>query len=233
MGDLPLPKRHLRFHYSGKFREIGNSPSKLHLYFGGASVDSKDWDGDEVFMGDLVKEVDKLVGIPEDHVVELRWFWLSPKDGVVNQLVHIIRDDDVVFMFGNAKAHVVELSDGKGSYGDEVEVLNKNIIDMNFSSLNDQGILGSKQGILGEDELHDDYSLNEKQVDIDVEDDGNLCNVLFDDELSENYSDYVASEDISVGVNKKKKFEYKTRSKEALKDIDRIDDESDYDSPDS
>ncbi|KAF5183798.1 hypothetical protein FRX31_026615, partial [Thalictrum thalictroides] len=99
MGDLPLPNRHLRFHYGGKFREIGNSPSKLHLYSGGASVDSKDWDGDEVFLGDLVKEVDKLVGIPEDHVVELRWFWLSHKDGAINQLIHIVRDDDVVFMF--------------------------------------------------------------------------------------------------------------------------------------
>ncbi|KAF5192840.1 hypothetical protein FRX31_017573 [Thalictrum thalictroides] len=100
--------------------------------------------------------------------------------------------------------------------------------------LNPTEDFNSEQGILGEDELHDDFSLNEEQVDIDGEDGGNIGNALFDDELSEDDSNYVASEDTSFGVdnNNDNKSEFITRGKEALGDIDRINVESYYDSPD-
>ncbi|KAF5177470.1 hypothetical protein FRX31_032949 [Thalictrum thalictroides] len=81
MGEDELPRRNLRFPYGGNFKEIGKVPSMLYMYSGGETVDCCDWNGDEVCLLDLVKEVKKLVSIPECCKVKLWWFWLSRKDG--------------------------------------------------------------------------------------------------------------------------------------------------------
>ncbi|KAF5181687.1 hypothetical protein FRX31_028726 [Thalictrum thalictroides] len=95
----PLGIRNIRFHYGVDFKVVGQLPSKLRCYSGGATVDSRDWDGDEVFLGDLKKEAFKLITIPEDHDVVFSWFYLKAKDGHINQRLYIENDIDIITMW--------------------------------------------------------------------------------------------------------------------------------------
>ncbi|KAF5205246.1 hypothetical protein FRX31_005167, partial [Thalictrum thalictroides] len=103
VGSEPLGFRNLRFHYGGNFKDVGKHPSKLRCYSGGATIDSKDWDGDEIFLGDLRKEAIKLIPVPEDHDVVFSWFWCKSKDGYINQRLPIQDDIDIITMWENQK----------------------------------------------------------------------------------------------------------------------------------
>ncbi|KAF5190604.1 hypothetical protein FRX31_019809, partial [Thalictrum thalictroides] len=256
MEEDELPKRNLRFHYGGNFKEIGKVPSMLHMYSGGETVDSCDWNGDEVCLMDLVKEVEKLVSIPECCKVKLWCFWLSHKDGYVNQKLLVDKDTDVMFLWKNAKPdkgnfiHLyIEVENKMQAASTSVPPLPSSVINntsneaLQFSQGKISDVQSSKKknpslgGKVNEDTYvnpFDDPEVNTWYADDEV--DRNKGNVDFNisQDDSNDDEDYAVSDfecDISV-LNQK--YEVSTRSKGSpLIDVNRIDAAEDYESPHS